>query len=201
MQLRWIFLTLGLLLLSACSTLPSGPDTAVNLPAQLQALERVTHWKAQGKIAFRDSTQALSANLIWRTQQPEFHFRMTNLLGITLVDLQVTEQLSTLKSNDKTYTDTDPAELISRTTGWEIPVAQLLNWMKGLPGKGDKYSFTEQGLVDRLTPNCADCTNWQVNYDNYGDVEGVWLPHSLTLTQTDNPDTFIKIRIDRWTLN
>ena len=196
---RLIFiLCAAFLFLSGCTTTPDGPQTAVNLPAQLERLTTVKQWQIKGKMAIRDQRQAVSATLNWKTNQPDFAFRLTNMLGITLADVNYEHGEAILEADDKTYTDSDPTRLIYNVTGWHIPVDRLLNWVKGLPLQQDKYVLNDKQLLASLSPGCKTCGEWQVSYNNYGNVEGVWLPHQLTLTQPNNPDMLIKIRIDQW---
>ncbi|WP_018983943.1 lipoprotein insertase outer membrane protein LolB [Salinimonas chungwhensis] len=187
--------------MAACTTLPDGPEKSVDLPAQLAALEEINTWKASGKMAIRQNQEAMSANLNWRYDQPDFQFRLTNLLGITLVDLKYTAGHAVLKADDKVFENTDPKQVIEAVTGWQLPVERLLDWIKGLPGPTDQYQLNEKQLLQSLSPGkCEGCGAWTVSYANYGQVGDVWLPHALTLTNTQQANTFIKIRIDKWTL-
>lgn len=204
-----LFFGLLLVLVSACTTVPEGPKQAVNLTAQLKKVADVNQWQMRGKIAFRQGKEGASVNLNWKNDSGDFDFRLTNFLGVTLVDLTVDNEQSVLEADGETYKDDEPEPLIYQVTGMIIPVDSLLSWVKGLPLAGDKYTLTDKGLVDTLESECNYCRNWQVSYDNYGSVETtnaeqVWLPHSITLTQqeTENsPKTQLKIKIYQWTLN
>ncbi|WP_334015028.1 lipoprotein insertase outer membrane protein LolB [Alteromonas sp. S167] len=204
-----LFFGLLLVLVSACTTVPKGPKKAVNLTAQLKKVADVNQWQMRGKIAFRQGKEGASVNLNWKNDSGDFDFRLTNFLGVTLVDLKVDNEQSILEADGETYKDAEPEPLIYQVTGMIIPVDSLLSWVKGLPLAGDKYTLTDKGLVNTLESECNYCRNWQVSYDNYGSVETinaeqVWLPHSITLTQleTENsPKTQLKIKIYQWTLN
>ncbi|MCU7553834.1 lipoprotein insertase outer membrane protein LolB [Alteromonas sp. ASW11-19] len=176
---------------------PQGPSAPVNLPAQIEQLRAVEQWKLTGKMALRENDEAVSANLRWSVNEQDLAFRLSNFLGVTLVDLQAEHGLVTLKADDRTYTDTDATRLIYRVTGWDIPIGQLLNWVKGVPGDADSYTLTDAGLLATLSPACNRCQQWQVSYGNYMQVDNLWLPGALTLTQKDTSN-FIKIRIHQW---
>ncbi|BFT30719.1 lipoprotein insertase outer membrane protein LolB [Alteromonas sp. D210916BOD_24] len=194
--------------LSACTTAPKGPENAVNLTAQLEKVAEVQQWQMRGKIAFRQGKEAASLNLVWKNDSGDFDFRLTNFLGVSLVNLAVSDQQSILEADGKTYVDAQPEPLIYQITGMVIPVEPLLSWVKGLPIEGDKFTLTEKGLVKTLESYCKACRNWKVTYGNYGSVtmnnqDSVWLPHSITLIQesTSNmPQTQLKIKIYQWTL-
>jgi len=208
-MIRFISLLLFLcFVLSACTTAPKGPENAVNLTAQLEKVAEVHQWQMRGKIAFRQGKEAASLNLVWKNDSGDFDFRLTNFLGVSLVNLNVTQQQSVLEADGETYVDALPEPLIYQITGMVIPVESLLSWVKGLPLDGDKFTLTEKGLVNTLESYCQGCRNWQVAYGSYGSVElddgtSVWLPHSITLTQnetSDMPKTQLKIKIYQWTL-
>jgi len=204
-----LFFGLLLVLVSACTTVPEGPKQAVNLTAQLKKVADVNQWQMRGKIAFRQGKEGASVNLNWKNDSGDFDFRLTNFLGVTLVDLTVDNEQSVLEADGETYKDAEPEPLIYQVTGMIIPVDSLLSWVKGLPLAGDKYTLTDKGLVNTLESECNYCRNWQVSYGNYGSVETtnaeqVWLPHSITLTQVEtenSPKTQLKIKIYQWTLN
>lgn len=200
MQLIRITVAVMICLLSACSSVPQGPTGPVNLPAQLAQLATVKHWEIKGKMAIKDPSQSLSANIVWRVQEPDFSFRMTNFLGVTLVDLSAQEGLATLKADNETYTDSNAAALIYQVTGWDIPLQPLLGWIKGLPREDDSYQLNDSGLLTQLTPSCFSCGNWQISYSQYRQVNDIWLPHSIVLTDTSSTNHWIKIRVNSWTL-
>lgn len=205
-MIRFVFiLVLVTLFISACTTLPDGPEDAVNLSAQLKKVAQVDAWQLRGKIAFRQGKEGASANLLWKTDDADFHFRLTNLLGVTMVDLNVNGDKAILEAGNEVYEDADPEPLIYHTTGMDIPVEPLLSWIKGLPLADDTFTLTEKGLLNTLESNCSACKGWQVSYANYGNVttpegKNVWLPHAINLVQPNPPSTQLKIKIYEWTL-
>jgi outer membrane lipoprotein LolB len=190
-----------LLTLVGCATRPQGPVGPVDLPEQLAQLEAIKVWQVKGKMAIRHPQQSASATLVWNVDEPNFHFRLTNFLGITLADLQVNDNGATLATDDQTFTDNDANRLIYQATGWDIPLRELLNWIKGLPQASDTYTLTPQGLLQTLHPSCIQCNNWTISYGNYQKVAEFWLPFSITLNNTTDPNHFIKIRISAWNLH
>ena len=211
-----LFLLIMLLTVSACTVTPDGPQHAVNLSAQLQQVAKVQQWELRGKMAFRQGKEAASANISWETDGDDFNFRLTNLLGITLVHLVVDDDLATLEADGETYKDAIPEPLIYYATGMAIPVAPLLSWIKGMPLANDSYQLNDKGLLASLESQCNACEGWQVTYGNYGNVAtptggDIWLPHAITLTQesplpineapSNKPvTTVLKIKIYQWTL-
>ncbi|MBU3022577.1 lipoprotein insertase outer membrane protein LolB [Aestuariibacter sp. A3R04] len=186
--------------LSACTIAPDGPQTAVDLPLQLEKLKNVTHWQISGKMAVRTKQEAVSANLNWKTDGTDFDFRLSNVLGVTLAHMAYRDGIATLRADGKTYTHTDPSVLIYQVTNWDIPIAKLQNWIKGLPLEQDSYRLNDKQLLTSLSPGCSACGFWQVNYDQYSNIDDLWLPHQLTLTQPHHSTTMLKIKINQWTI-
>ncbi|MCW8090673.1 lipoprotein insertase outer membrane protein LolB [Alteromonas sp. ASW11-130] len=195
------FVALLSLSLYGCSTLPDGPKEDVNLPKQVATLKTMKAWQLKGKMAIRNHKEAISATVKWDVERDNFYFTLTNFLGITLVDMVAKPGLATLKANDEEYSHHDASELIAQVTGWDIPLADLLAWIKGLPKASDTYTLSEHGLLETLSPACSRCQNWRIAYDNYDKINNVWLPHSLVMTRANDPKQFIKIRISEWTIN
>lgn len=198
---RHVFLFLFAMLLSACATRPQAPEGPVNLPAQLIKLDAIKQWNINGKLALREPEKSVSANLRWQVNDPLFTFRLSNFLGVTLVDMEQGPNGARLEADDEVYTDQSATTLLYQTTGWDIPLDQLLSWVKGVPRSGDAYTLNGNGLLQQLQPGCRQCAGWQVDYAQYGQVNDVWLPHNIKLTNTAQPEQWIKIRISQWTLN
>lgn len=137
----------------------------------------------------------------WNVSPEESHFTMTNFLGVTLADMHEEQGVATIEADGNSYSDTDTDRLLEAVTGLAVPIAQLKNWIKGLPNNNDDYVLTDKGLVYELTPQCNDCQNWQVSYGNYKQVNNVWLPYSVTLKHKHDTKQWIKIRITQWQIN
>ncbi|WP_181898367.1 lipoprotein insertase outer membrane protein LolB [Alteromonas aestuariivivens] len=193
-------LLLVILLAGGCATQPIRPQAPVDLPEQIAQLSQINQWQVQGKMAIRDQNEAVSANLNWQVDNSDFHFRLTNFLGVTLVDMTNQDGVATLEADDEVYQESDPSWLVYQVTGWHIPLSPLLMWVKGVPLATDQYTLNESGLLASLTPGCNRCGAWQITYDDYRETGGYWLPHAITLTQPLQPTNFIKIRIRTWTL-
>ncbi|GGF53166.1 lipoprotein insertase outer membrane protein LolB [Alteromonas lipolytica] len=199
--MRPLIICLIVILLSACAARPPAPEGIINLPAQLVKLDAIKHWDINGKLALKEAKKSVSATLRWQVEAPLFNFRLTNFLGVTLVDMVQTADGARLEADDEVYTDPSASMLLYQTTGWDIPLAQLLSWVKGVPRPGDDYQLNENGLLQQLKPGCIGCKGWQVDYAQYGQVGDVWLPHNIKLTNTAQPNQWIKIRISQWTLH
>ena len=146
-MIRQVFIVLFVLFLSACATRPQAPQGQINLPAQLIKLDAIKKWNINGKLALREPEKSMSANLRWQVSDPLFTFRLSNFLGVTLVDMEQSLDGARLEADDEIYTDPSATALLYQTTGWDIPLDQLLSWVKGVPRAGDKYSLNDKPYI------------------------------------------------------
>ena len=96
---RQVFIFLFVILLSACATRPQAPQGQINLPAQLIKLDAIKHWNINGKLALKEPEKSVSATLRWQVTDPLFTFRLSNFLGVTLVDMQQSEDGARLEAD------------------------------------------------------------------------------------------------------
>lgn len=188
-------------LLGACATKFTPPEQPVDLPAQVQRIADISHWQLRGKIAISDGQEKNSANLYWQVRDVDYGFKLTNPLGVTVVELEKNGSDVSLNADDQVYSDTNAERLVYNTTGWQLPIADLLKWIRGIPGTRDDYTLNEYGLLASLTPNCQSCLQWHIRYSRYRQVDGLWMPHQIELQHVSEPNRWIKIKANKWTLD
>jgi outer membrane lipoprotein LolB len=185
--------------LTGCATSPQ-PTVQLNSTVHQISLDQEEHWLIKGKIGFSSPEKKQSANFRWQQAQQQYQLNMTSIIGTSILKMQGDEQSVTLVTDDETYQDSDPGHLIWRVTGWQIPVEKLRFWIKGQHQKHDKVIISEQGWVTQLQPNCNNCKNWIINYDNYKLIDKIWLPHKVVLNDSLNNSQLL-IRINQWDLH
>ncbi len=183
--------------LAGCGTL-SKPTVSLNSTVHQLSLKQQESWLIKGKIGFRNSEKNQSANFRWQQNQQQYQLNLTSIIGTSLLNLKGDKKGVTLTTDDEIYQDSDPSYLIWRVTGWQIPVEKLRLWVKGQHQKNDKVLISSQGWIYQLRPMCDNCKNWLINYDNYKLVDGIWLPHKVSL-QNDNNQLII--RVNKWELH
>ena len=190
--MRLLFALLILLALTACQA-----PRAVRLNADSEAhqtqLATLQIWQISGRILYKDANEKHSAYISWQQNQDDFDMAITTLIGTRVMGLSQRQNLATLTLDDGEYQDTQTENLLWRLTGWHLPTSQLPQWLKGQFNGYAAPSFAPEGWLQSLT---AD--NWQIQYSDYRIVDGVVLPHHITLQ--DNQRS-IKIKISQWTLN
>lgn len=186
--------------LAGCAT-PPQPTVSLNSSVHQLSLRQQDHWSVKGRFGFKSpDKKSESASFRWQQTQQQYQFNLISIIGTSLLKMQGDEDSVTLVADDQTYQDSDPSHLIWRVTGWQIPVEKLRIWIKGQHQKNDQVLTSEQGWVSQLQPNCNNCNNWLINYDNYKLVDGIWLPHKVVLHNSLNNSQLL-IRVNEWDLH
>lgn len=165
--------------------------------AHQQGLSQLTQWKIQGRLGFKSADKKQSASFNWQQNKQEYKLNLTSVIGTSLLKMSGDRDSVTLEVDDETYQDNDPSFLIWRITGWQIPVEQFPFWVKGQHQEQAEVTTSQQGWVTQIKPNCNNCDNWLINYDNYKLVKNNWLPHNIVLNNTSNNSQLL-IRVNAW---
>ncbi|MGL5040583.1 MAG: lipoprotein insertase outer membrane protein LolB [Aeromonas sp.] len=190
MLLRLFALTC-LLALAGCATVSPQRDH-VNWQQEHTRLEGLTHWQLSGKMAIITPQQKGSARLNWQQTGDDYRLNLTSLIGTNILELSRNQGVITLLDSDgKQHQSQDAEALIYQLTGWNIPVAGLPQWIKGLPGSADFTLNPDQSLA-RVHDG-----QWQIVYGSYRDQDGYRLPHQLTMT---GQQSRLKLLINEWTV-
>jgi outer membrane lipoprotein LolB len=198
-----LLLLLLIMLLGACSTTrPIKPEPgSINEIQHQLSLSQLQHWQIEGRMAFKSSDEKFSANLNWQQDSAQYDIKLTSFIGTSIMRMQGEPGAVQLEADGKNYQDSDASLLIASITGWNIPVEQLPAWLKGQVDKQDRVVFSNEGLLQQLSPQCAKCDAWAITYSAYKQVKDIWLPHQIQLNNLNQPNNLIKIRINQWQLN
>ncbi|MGL5653094.1 MAG: lipoprotein insertase outer membrane protein LolB [Vibrio sp.] len=197
MILGWV----SLLVLAGCATSPSQPVNVEWQTHQL-VLQDIQAYQLTGKLGYIAPDQRQSFNFQWQKSPQQLSLRLTNFLGQTVLNLHVNEQGAQVDTyDDQTYRDQDAQSLIQRLTGLDIPVAQLEDWLLGLPTQASAYQLNSHNTLAQLSKFTATA-QWQVEYQRYQTIEWqnqqLLLPDRLKLQQNH---TSIQLAISQWTLH
>ena len=205
------------LALAACQSLPpaSAPSNVLVGEAGLEAAMHaqqariialgpgkgacdVQGWAMSGRVALSNGKDGGSGRIEWRQGA-----------GRTEVTLSapVTRQSWTLTANADGVTldgvsggllrGDDASQLLRQSTGWEIPVAALGCWLRGMPaaidGMGEESAIfgTDMRLL-RIEQG-----GWVIDYSNWQQdpASGVELPTRINAEQASNR---VRLVVDRW---
>ncbi|MEM5496657.1 lipoprotein insertase outer membrane protein LolB [Paraglaciecola mesophila] len=195
--IHFALLILITILLSACAT-PPPTNIQVNSQEHQAKLSQIQHWKLKGRMAFKGSDEKFSANVNWQQVDDSYHLSLNTMLGINILTMQGDKESAELNADDEQYQDTDASHLIWRITGWQIPVSQFPFWIKGQAQPTDKVIYAQSGVIEQLIPVCDSCAGWLISYQDYHQVDNVWLPYNIKLNNSALGNQIL-IRVNQWT--
>ena len=197
-------LLLALLFIGGCASisldpLPDGltdqpPETWPQNKSQLQELD---HWQLAGKLAVRQPSDSGTAIINDWTQNKNYYDigLSSSFLGMGSTRLQGNENFMELTMpNGEQYHSGEPEALVEAATGWQLPLRNLGNWIKGLPGKQGRYRllFDQQGHLVLINQQ-----GWEIRFDRWRSfIEGYPdLPARLTAIKGEKR---VRLVVSRW---
>lgn len=197
-------LPLASVLLAACTLnqpQQQGPGPAVTAPQWQQhekEVKQLSHFETRGAFAYISNRQNVYARYNWQqTAADRYRLLLTNPLGSTELQLDAQGSVVQLVDNKgKRYVSNDAEKMISQLTGMDIPLANLRQWMLGLPGDATDYQLNDKFQLRSLNYS-RDGQQWKVVISDYRTDVTPALPATLELTQGQQR---IKLRMDSWKL-
>jgi len=133
-------------------------------------------------------TQA-AAPVFWLQRQDYFDIRLSGPLGRGATRLTGRPDAVTLEIAGQGHYQADsPEALVERQLGWQLPVSNLLWWVRGLPAPDSRSRLSLDG-ASRLARLEQD--GWQVDYLAYRDEDGYALPERIRLEGRDLQVTLV----------
>lgn len=188
-------------LLAACApaTVPVRPGTHAELAAQVrraQILARLPVWRASGRIGVSDGHQGGSGGFDWSQDGRAIDFTLR--APITGRSFRLTSGpdgacLSGLKAQP--VCAFDAADLLRAELGWELPMADLQSWVRGMlaPGGGaGRMDYGPDGLPARLQQD-----GWEVRYLSWhAQARPVAMPR---LIEARRLPYSVRLYVEQWT--
>ncbi len=183
-------------LFSGCATAPIAPTQWIE---HQSTVEKITQFSVTGKLAYISPNERLSASFYWQQDTDNLSLRLSNFLGATLLKLDVSPHQAVLIDNEGTQHQGENAKsLLKRLTGVNLPISDLMLWIKGIPAKNNAYTLGEDNRLASLYETKADQTSskgWKVTYEDYDRDTDNLLPSSITLTYAEQE---VKLRVSKW---
>lgn len=188
----------GTLLLTGCATLtghaPQGQANEAAWQARVTELTALDSWELSGSVGVINGKDGGSGSLDWRQQGPQLTFDFRGPLGTGAIHIEGDANALRLRSSrGDDFTTTDPEEDFAAHLHMPMPVLSMRYWMLGIPDPGAAYTKVADAEGEPMSLSQRD---WQVEYQEYADVEGHALPVRFTLTRGN---VRIKVAVDQWT--
>ncbi|MEH6551444.1 MAG: lipoprotein insertase outer membrane protein LolB [Pseudomonadales bacterium] len=181
------------LLLSACATTPALLDS--EWAKHQQDLAALSHWTMHGKIAIRHPDNNQSGYIEWQQVENAYQIRLYGPLGQGNILIEGKPGLTSLTTQDGRFSASNPETLLLQQTGMNLPVSDLLYWVKGLPAPNAEISAQTllQGRLQQLTQN-----QWSINFSDYQAIGKQILPGKI---QLQRDQLTIIVLAKNWTLD
>jgi outer membrane lipoprotein LolB len=159
-------------LLSGCAHQGAykSPLISQDWPQHQTQVESISNWQATGKLGIKVPNDGGSANLHWQQQSQDYQIDLNGPFGQGKMIIEGKPGSVTLTEAGKPSQTAKTAEaLISKSTGWNIPVTQLAFWVRGLPAPDSKIIHFEPnalGLIGELQQ-----AGWKITYGDYVNVQ------------------------------
>lgn len=187
------------LLLAACSTVPptslDEPERTVLYETRLDRLTGLSTWTLQGRLAVSNMEDGGSGHFSWTEHEGGTRMDFYGALGRGAWSLVADAGGAELKLSDGTvHRAAAIGELIHTQVGWEVPVATLSWWARGLaaPGEFETRVLDDEGFLSRLQQS-----GWIIEYGKYRVFDSTAMPVRLEARQAD---WTIKLAVKDWTL-
>ena len=177
----------GATLLTACASRPPQPVyTGTVMPPQ---------WEAEGKAAVRSGDRGTNVYFTWSQDGPAYHIVVRGPLGLGRAELQGQPGAVTLSADNlkQDVSASSPEELVQLMTHREIPVSDVLHWLKAEPAGFDaRVSRGPDGKIRRIRED-----GWTINYLEWSE-EAPNLPRKLMVSGPEGQATVV---IGLWSLH
>jgi outer membrane lipoprotein LolB len=189
-------------LLTGCTRTPSKPPIISQDWAKHETqIQSKNNWQAIGKLGVKVPNDGGSANLRWTQQSDIYQIDLNGPFGQGKLSIEGQPGKVTLTEAGESPRSAKTAEeLITKTTGWNIPVTQLAYWVRGLPApdlKITRFQPNTQGLLGEL-----EQAGWKIVYGDYLSVASVdnaiAMPARITAEYKDVKLTLV---IREWNFN
>ncbi|WP_083002382.1 lipoprotein insertase outer membrane protein LolB [Halomonas sp. GT] len=192
---RLLMAGIALLTLAGCATqapVDDGGRQAGQWERQQADVEAFDTWTLVGKAGLRTPQENTSANLDWNQHPHYFRMLISGPFGGGRSVLEGREGRFSLTTSDGRFEAETPEALMEEQLGWSLPVRAMPDWVRGLPGEHASYQLETDELG---FPNHLQQDGWEIDYRDWEQVEGMWLPRRLVMNYGDLRITLV---VNQW---
>lgn len=179
------------LLVSGCIHFDSRSATPASMQ-QYAGNSALISWQLAGKVGIKAGGKANSAYLNWTQCGDRYAIHLSGPLGSRAATLSGGPQRVTLTTPEQTFAATSPERLLADHLGWELPVSDLIYWIRGLPTPGSTVNpaaISDPGFSQE---------GWLVRYPRSKQVGTYTLP---TKTIIEDPRLKVTLLLKNWRLD
>lgn len=205
MNLRTLVLPLCLLALAGCRSLPvapppapaAAPDAAAMAAeaARVEQVRAARDWGFAGRVAVSNGRDGGNGRLDWQGDDAGFRARLSAPVTRQGWELALDRATGMARLDglaDGPRSGPDGRLLVLQATGWDLPVASLGDWVRGLV---DGAAHIERDAAGR--PLRARHDGWQVSFSQWYDASATQpaLPRRIDAV---NGQARVRLLVDQW---
>lgn len=160
-----------------------------------KVLADMTHWHISGAAAILQVRNSQSANYEWQQTGDKYQIQLAGALNFGSTTIEGGPGfIHVSQANGQHWQGKSPNAVIAKNLGWQLPVEQLVYWVRGIPAPASYLNFKtdSEGHLESLNQ-----WGWEITWSGYTRVKGVDLPGWIVLQR---PGFKIKLLIRQWTL-
>jgi len=198
--IRRLAVTVMFAMFAACTPLQqtAGPDTLAR-DNQIAALQSLSVWQADGRIAVRHSGGGGQGRIQWQQNGPDTDIVLSGPLGIGATQIiWRSDTVSLITANgeeQRRYEGLDAAEqFLASELGWQLPVSSIRYWLLGVPDPVWPHadSFDESGQLQSMQQR-----GWVMTYKSFALAAGRPVP---TRMDAELGSLRLRVIVDDWEL-
>jgi outer membrane lipoprotein LolB len=184
--------------LAACAPtrVKESAETNTAQSAREAKLAPITTWTLTAHIGVSDGKDGGSGELIWKQNGANYDFTVHAPVTGKTWKLSGDGSRATLEGVDaQPDTGRNPDRLLKDRLGWDVPLAQLSNWVRGLraAGSAPKTTYDAQNL-----PAVIEQDGWKVEYRDWFADRNPPLPKKVFATRGNSR---VRVSIEDWSID
>lgn len=156
-------------------------------------LREIEEFRMEGRLALNTGRRGYSGTVSWEQNDDIVDFRFRGPFGFGGFRIHGDlDQLRVKTTAGEEFLLRDPELEMTERFGWSLPVHSMRYWILGVsdPGLPATEVPDGEGLLESM-----EQAGWVVNFDSYGDIDGLLLPRRLDM---ERGEVRIRVMSDRW---
>jgi outer membrane lipoprotein LolB len=194
-----------LLMVSACQTVPSdnapgASPSDSDIAAREAVLSEMETFSLSGSLGIWTDEESISAKINWQQAPNTLTLKLTGPLGLGEMTLLDDGQAVTLQRGNRLLVTGDSADTVLQDglgLAASVPLEQIRQWVRGLPGAASTVVRDKQGRLSSLRFKDKQGTGWLARFLGYTRLEQISVP--ALITASGGPYS-VRLRLKNWQL-
>lgn len=149
-------------------------------------------WSVSGRAAIRDGRRGGQLAFDWQAVGERHRIHLRTVTGGRQWVLEFEPGYAELEGTDVgRIVGPDPNELVEAAVGWQVPVVELSDWIRGLVGTAPaRVEYARDGTLKQVS-----MAAWQLTYHRFDELDGQLMPVSL---EAESPPYRVRLVLRAW---